>query len=298
MTELKEAADSASIPCNVRDVAHGNTAGSAASQSLVWPGTRLVDYTIYVCQMEDGTHLITTPKQLPKFVSWEHCAEHTPEKEITEQNINIHHLFAELGMYDHGHTDWRLPTMPGGKNHWDDECWRLWQFSENEGRNLFDKSGSFPASCVWSARRYDGYYAYSQWLDDGRQYRDYRGRELSVRPVRRVNDLTLQSLLSTESRGSSFLCTTSPLITEEVRELVLRATNQLLDALDEQLMTDEQIKYMADRFKQRQENPPECSAAQELLQLLSECADFLSKEGYVTFAKVIENVISRHAIRY
>jgi hypothetical protein len=52
------------------------------------------------------------------------------------------------------------------------------------------------ASFLWSARRYDNNNAYYQWLGDGSQDDDYRQRELSVRPVRRLSIQSFNDLFN------------------------------------------------------------------------------------------------------
>lgn len=137
------------------------------------PGTLLPDGTIYLGQNEAGDHIAVMPKNHTSYLSWDAAMEWA--KNLTA----------------HGHGDWRLPEL--------DECKLIYQ-SQDLGKlkGTFDKSGSYPASILWSARRYDSGHAYFQWLDDGFQYYDYRARELSVRAVRRCNDLIIQSFKSSE----------------------------------------------------------------------------------------------------
>jgi len=147
----------------------------------------LSDGTVLAAVMENGDALITTPANLPQYVSWDHAAEKATEEQIAAQNINIHHLFTEQGVNDHGRTDWRLPNMKYENDHEDDESWMLYKASGAGAlKGTFDKTGSFPASVVWSARRYNSDYACIQWMVDGYQDLSYLGLELPVRPVRRA----------------------------------------------------------------------------------------------------------------
>lgn len=51
----------------------------------------------------------------------------------------------------------------------------------------------------WSARRYDHYHAYCQWVDDGRQSYGFRTVELVVRPVWRLSIQSFNDLVGEEA---------------------------------------------------------------------------------------------------
>lgn len=137
------------------------------------PGTLLSDGTIYLGQNEAGDHIAVMPRNHTSYLSWDAAMEWA--KNLTA----------------HGHNDWRLPEL--------DECQLIYQSQDlGELKGTFDKSGSFPASILWSARRYDSSYAYCQWLGVGSQTSDRRTHELSVRAVRRCDDLIIQSFESPE----------------------------------------------------------------------------------------------------
>ncbi len=148
-------------------------------------GDILPDKTVLVKKMGNGDSLITTRQQLPNNVSWNELVENTSEDDIKVQRVNIHAQFVKQGADDRSYTDWFLPTMTGKDDK--DECWALYEASGKGAlRSSFDKSGSFPASAFWSARRYYYYYAYCQWVGDGNQFYGGRNLELPVRPVRRL----------------------------------------------------------------------------------------------------------------
>jgi len=148
-------------------------------------GDILPDKTLLAAKMGNGDSLITTPKQLPNYVSWDELTKDSSEHDIEAQHINIHAQFIKQGANDHGSTEWYLPTMTGKDDK--DECWALYQASDKGAlKGVFDKSGSFPASVVWSARRYLYNSAYLQWMDVGSQDVSFRDEELPVGPVRRI----------------------------------------------------------------------------------------------------------------
>lgn len=131
-------------------------------------GDELPDGTIYIGQNDNGLHIAVLPQNLSGL--YNHDAA----------------LKAAQGLDAHGHKDWELPDL--------DECKLIYEASRCDNlKASFDFSGSFPASAFWSARRYDDYFAFSQWVDDGTQNRSYRTEELPVRPVRTFNHLVISA---------------------------------------------------------------------------------------------------------
>jgi len=128
---------------------------------------------------------ITTPENLPNYVSWNELTKDATEQDIVAQRINIHPQVVKQGVNDHGYQDWSLPTITGQDAK--DECYALYQTCDNGAlQGTFDKSGSYPASYLWSARYGSERTAYCQWFNDDFQDDFGRANELSVRPVRRV----------------------------------------------------------------------------------------------------------------
>lgn len=150
------------------------TAYSAADLEILKEqkiGAELSDGTIYVGVREDGQHVMTTPRMLPRMAN-HYDALKTPE------------LMQAQGVSDHGHKDWALPNSEEG---------RLLYAAKGKGKlkGTFAKSEFTDGyQGIWLAE-HDINNARDQWFDDGAQNGNLRDTKYAVRPVRRCNHLTL-----------------------------------------------------------------------------------------------------------
>ena len=129
-------------------------------------GDIMPDKTILVAKTNDRV-LMTLPKQLPQWESWNELAKDATEEEIKAQRIPVNHILKKQGVDNLGYV-WFMPTMTDkGPT---EQCYAIYQASDNGAlKGVFDKSGSSNASTFWSARRNDRSNAYYQWMGDGHQ---------------------------------------------------------------------------------------------------------------------------------